>query len=351
MSNATLTELELAFVVPRYAHTRIAEPAAVRRLSQSLERFGQLSPVIVVPEDAACEEDLPRRFVLLDGYRRFEALRHLRRDTLLAQVWDLAEPEALLRLLGERRDRPWQAIEEAQLLAELRTRFGLSLERLASRVGHDAAWVSRRLSLVDCLSPEAAAAVAGGQLSPWAAMRVVAPLARANSDHAARLVASLAEAALSTRDLALWWSRYPQANQAERTEMVDHPGAFVRAFHAQSESGSARALAQGPEGQLLRDVRVLSALLRRVRKLLPIVLGPSQSPEERTRLIGSLRALPAILSSLTRLLEELAHEDPTAKAPPDPLARRPERGQKGDCPPSPSQPQDGAPRAPEALGP
>src|SRR3989304_3383278 len=82
----------------------------------------------------------PPPSVLLVGSRRCEALRQLRRDTLLAQVWDLAEPEALLRLLGERRDRPWQAIEEAQLLAELRSRFGLSLERLASRVGRDGAW-------------------------------------------------------------------------------------------------------------------------------------------------------------------------------------------------------------------
>jgi ParB family transcriptional regulator, chromosome partitioning protein len=45
-------------------------------------------------------------------------------------------------------------------------------------------WGSRRLQLLSGLTDIALAAVCDGRLSSWAASRVVAPLARANSDHA-----------------------------------------------------------------------------------------------------------------------------------------------------------------------
>jgi hypothetical protein len=49
---------------------------------------------------------------------------------------------------------PETALEQSWLLAELRERFGLSLEELARRFGHSVSWVSRRLALLQDL-PEA----------------------------------------------------------------------------------------------------------------------------------------------------------------------------------------------------
>ena len=40
-----------------------------------------------------------------------------------------------------------------------------------------------------------------GDLSTWAATRVLAPLARANTEHAAQLLSALAATSLSTREL------------------------------------------------------------------------------------------------------------------------------------------------------
>jgi ParB family transcriptional regulator, chromosome partitioning protein len=61
--------------------------------------------------------------------------------------------------------------------------------------------VSRRLALLSVLPDAALAAVRQGQLSNWAASRVVSPLARANTRHADRLLAGLRDAPLSTREL------------------------------------------------------------------------------------------------------------------------------------------------------
>ena len=43
----SVTELEMSLFDLRYAHTRVADGAAVRSLVESIERFGQLSPVVV----------------------------------------------------------------------------------------------------------------------------------------------------------------------------------------------------------------------------------------------------------------------------------------------------------------
>src|SRR4029077_20283412 len=140
------------------------------------------------------------RLVLIDGYRRIAALRRLGRDTARVECWACDLAEAVLGVLARSQSRPWAAIEEALLVRELVQGLGLSQHEVARRSGHDVSWVSRRLQL---LAGPDAILVAGikGRLSSWAASRVVAPLARANSEHAERLVKALSNAPLATREL------------------------------------------------------------------------------------------------------------------------------------------------------
>ena len=54
-------EMEIAQLHLRYAHTRIEWPQRVLALANSIERFGQILPVIVLREG-------DNAFVLIDGY-------------------------------------------------------------------------------------------------------------------------------------------------------------------------------------------------------------------------------------------------------------------------------------------
>lgn len=56
---------------------------------------------------------------------------------------------------------------------------------------------------------------------------MVAPLARANSEHADRLLQALAAAPLSTRDLRSWFAHYQEASRVTRERLIDHPQLFV----------------------------------------------------------------------------------------------------------------------------
>jgi hypothetical protein len=73
----------------RYEALRKRSPRREARLLASLAEGGQQVPVVVVAGDGG-------RQVLVDGYKRVRALVRLRRDTVRAVAWDLAEAEALL---------------------------------------------------------------------------------------------------------------------------------------------------------------------------------------------------------------------------------------------------------------
>lgn len=113
----------------RFAALRVPDARALAALTRSLERSGQLTACIAVPDRAGSG------YVLLDGYRRVEALQRLGRDTVWVQVWRCPLGDGLGRLLACAQPRRWAVIEEALLLRELAEDGGLSQHELSRRTG------------------------------------------------------------------------------------------------------------------------------------------------------------------------------------------------------------------------
>ncbi len=301
-------ELDLHRLELRFADSRLVEPQAVARLAQSIERCGQIVPCIVVaaPESQGGEDEgggAPA-LVLIDGYRRVGALRRLGRDTVSIEQWSCDLIAALLLVLARTQDRTFASIEEALLLRALVAEHGLSQHDVARRSGRDVSWVSRRLQLLSGLPDAALAAVRGGQLSSWAANRVVAPLARANSDHAERLLAMLATTPLSTRELQCWFEHYQQTPRNAREHMVDRPRLFIDTLQATTARQAGARLRAGPEGECIGDLRCLEAVIARLRKRVA-TLRPLPAP-----LIAAAPRLRMAVDALTRELEREDTHDP-----------------------------------------
>ena len=258
-------ELDLHRLELRFASSRLVEPRAVARIAHSIERCGQIVPcvVVAVPGGPGAGGE---RLVLIDGYRRVAALRRLGRDIASVERWACDVTDALLGLLARTQDRPLASIEEALLIRELMQGLGLSQHDLARRCGRDVSWVSRRLQLLSGLPDAALTAVRGGKLSSWSASRVVVPLARANAEHADRLLAALADAPLSTRELNDWFEHYQKASRGSRERMVSHPRLFLDALRENGEQRDGLRLRNGPEGECAADLRCLEAMLARLRK-------------------------------------------------------------------------------------
>jgi ParB family chromosome partitioning protein len=256
-------ELDLHQLDLRFAASRLVDPQAVARIAQSIERCGQIVPCIVAPAPGGAGAGAAP-LVLIDGYRRVAALRRLGRDTASVEQWTCGLAEAVLGVLARAQDRSFASIEEALLLRELVQGQGLSQHELARRCGRDVSWVSRRLQLLSGLPDAALAAVRNGKLSAWAANRVVVPLARANAAHADSMLAALAAAPLSTRELQCWFAHYQQAAQTVRDRMVGDPRLFLDALRANDERRAGKRLRDGPEGECIVDLRCLEAVIARL---------------------------------------------------------------------------------------
>jgi ParB family chromosome partitioning protein len=292
-----IESLEIGQLDLRYAHTRIRRPEALLPLIRSLEQWGQIRPVSVVPSDPPCH-------ILVDGYLRVEALRRCGKDMVLAEVWLCGEVEALLQVLMRVQERRWEALEQAALIRELHERHDLSQDRIARLLGKDKSWVCRRLSLLYCLSDEILEAVRSGHLSPWAASRVLAPLARANPEHAKALNRTLLEEHLSTRDLGELFRHYQKANRKQRERMVLDPVLFLKALRAKEQESHIHSLKEGPEGKWLRDMKLAGHILVRLTKDLPSVIYPGQQNLDRRLLLTAFEDTKGIFLSLEQHLQE-----------------------------------------------
>lgn len=224
-------------------------------------------------------------FVLIDGYLRVWSLKRLGRDTVMAEVCPAGELHALFGVLSRTGERHWESVEQAWILRDIKDRFGCTASEMARSVGHDLSWVSKRLALLETLSDNILQAVCKGQVSTWAATRVLVPLARANPSHAENLTHYLAKTPQSCRNLAAFLKHYENSNRQTRERMVTAPSLFFKANESRDERTLAQALEQGPEGEWIKDCEIVTHVLRRLLRRVNTVIYTGQTEMDRTRLI------------------------------------------------------------------
>jgi ParB family transcriptional regulator, chromosome partitioning protein len=289
-NEAKPVEIELHTLDLRYGHTRVVNPRTRDRMTRSIERYGQLRPVLVVADK--------ERLVLVDGYLRVGSLGTLGRDTVIADVSEIDECQALLQLLGTTQQRQWEAIEQAWIIREIKERFQSPLRQIARGIGHDISWVSRRLALIDGLPEDILKSVLGGHVSAWVAGRIFVPWASANKEHAEKLTRHLADSPLSTRNLSEFFGHYQRSDKRTRERMIGAPSLFVKAIERGQEKRSAHALEHGPEGAWIEDLSVVRKILRRVLRRLPTVIYEGQDEQDR-------RSLMRVFDDAASLVEEI----------------------------------------------
>lgn len=268
MDAIEVKEVEIAHLELRYAHTRILKRQSLVCLAASLEQRGQIIPVITV---APC--------VLIDGYRRVAALKLCKRDTVMVEHWSCGEDQAVLRVLSVGCERRWDVVEQAALIRVLIDEHNMSQAQVARRLGRNPSWVARRLSLFEALPEDILQKVRSGRLSSWAASRVLAPLARANADHAATLGRWLTREHVSTRDLVVFFNHYKSAGAITRNRMVAAPDLFMKTVRTQQQDKEADKLREGPEGKWLADLKSVATTLRRLSRSATAVLYPGHKDQ------------------------------------------------------------------------
>jgi ParB/RepB/Spo0J family partition protein len=329
-------ELDLHRLERPYAQTRLERPEQVRRLMHSLEANGQQVPLVVLAQG--------ERFVLLDGYQRYAALTRLGRDTARVEMWSGELAAALVQLLARHQGRAFEPIEQAWLVAAALAE-GLTQRAVASALGKDPSWVSRRLALLGQLSEPLQEAVRQGVVSTWAASRVLVPLARANAGEADTLLGALREAPLSTRELATWYRHYTGANSTARARMLARPRLFIQALQAPAQDGHAAT----PEARWLAELAQVRRQLQRLARRLGGLLEPSPPSATWAALRLGVDHTAQALERLRLPLQEGEHVERVATPDDSPAA-----GQGHESAPDQPHPRaqsaHGTPRAARGAG-
>jgi hypothetical protein len=127
---------------------RLPDPAGEGAMARSLERYGQMAPVVVW-----LREETPE---VVDGFKRVAAGRQLQWSSLSARRLAADESTAKAAIYGlNRAGRPTREWEEAWLVHALVREDQLPQVAVAELLGRHKSWVCRRLALVEKLAAQA----------------------------------------------------------------------------------------------------------------------------------------------------------------------------------------------------
>jgi ParB/RepB/Spo0J family partition protein len=168
-------EIPLVKISERFGQLRIINPQADKAMVRSMEKYGQMTPVVV----SRIEQD---GYELLDGFKRLRAGRALSLSSLNARILNLgirAGKVAIMQLnwVG----KSISSMEEALVVHSLYHEDSLTQVEIATLLGRHKSWVCRRVSLIERLSDEVQDSIRLGLL-PISMGAELAKLQRSNQE-------------------------------------------------------------------------------------------------------------------------------------------------------------------------
>jgi ParB/RepB/Spo0J family partition protein len=272
---------------------RLCEPQAVAAMSASLQRYGQLNPLVVLAAGRSIE--------VADGFKRLRAARELGWPKLEVRFCDADGIEGKIQIAALHTGRGLTELEEGWLVRSLYRDDRLTQSAIAERLGRHKSWVCRRLMLVEGLDDEVQAAVRLGLLVPRAAV-LLAALPRGNQPAAMKVVTGRA---LTVRQTELLVTQLGACDNAQaRSILLDQwlSGALAPALSGPAPKRMVRCEADW----LATDVTTLHQVAARLQARLlatPLrVLGPVAAEFlaiQLEALVPVLAALSDVVSAVT----------------------------------------------------
>jgi ParB/RepB/Spo0J family partition protein len=142
-----IEEIAISGIGERYGVLRIVSPLADAVMLKSIQRYGQISPVVCAKTAGGYE--------LIDGFKRLRASRRLNKATLRARTMEVSARACKAAIIQLNRvGRSANEMEEALVIQSLHREDGLQQTEIAGLLGRHKSWVSRRIALIERLSEE-----------------------------------------------------------------------------------------------------------------------------------------------------------------------------------------------------
>lgn len=291
-------QLPLPEIGEHYGRYRLHLPEAEGAMAKSLQRYGQLSPVVV------CRRQ--DRYELIDGFKRLGAARGLAEmSRLWARLMEADERTAKAAIYGlNRAGGRTRELEEAWIIQALVREDGLSQVEVAELLGRHKSWVCRRLALIERLGAEAREELRVGLLSPTAARQMV----RLPEGNQPEVLQVIRREALSGAELAGVVDLLLECSGREQQEYV-----LARPREALSQAKGFIPSGRDPRlsetgNQVGKRLGILLDLLSRMEVWLAHRGRTGLTPEDRTILSPRFRRLAREAGSVASLSQDLVSE-------------------------------------------
>ena len=224
---------------------RITRPGDLSRMRGSLERSGQLNPIVVRSTDTG--------FQILDGFKRVFVAGDLGWEELDARILDIPLPEGKAVMLSYNRiGRSLLDYDEALVVYSLKAEHLLDQVAISRLTGYSRSWVCRRLALIEKLDPVLQDALRMGVITNSQA-RALVRLPRGNQQEVMRCITGWH---LTSRDSALLVEKYLGArSDKEQQYVLTHPVEVIEQSDSQEEIFDIRLSQHG--NRLLKSIEHL----------------------------------------------------------------------------------------------
>ncbi|MEA2060612.1 MAG: ParB N-terminal domain-containing protein [Thermodesulfobacteriota bacterium] len=200
-------QMDLSLSVFRPVHA-----ASQKKMTNSLIKYGQLTPVTVVEKE--------RRMILVDGFKRHRSAKYLKMENLKAVVLSKSSSEAKALMYLLNMQAGFSMITEATLIRDLIEVEGLNQVETAILLERHKSWVCRRLQMICSLSSQIVDDIKVNLIPPG----VGPSLARLPRDNQADFSMTIQKHGLKTgevnRLVDLW---YKTKDPGVRQHLLDSP--------------------------------------------------------------------------------------------------------------------------------
>lgn len=209
----TMKSIEIHAIDTRFEPFRLKDQASERRLLSSISEYGIRDAVQGVWE---YQDENQAHFILLDGFKRLRCAKKLHLQIL--PFYCLGEDEAtgIFGLLRQSNHRSLHILEQARLVDQLQSQYGLSSREIAEKLEKSPAWVSVRTGMIQQMSETVREAVFSGKLAARAYMYTLRQFTRVNTPSDRRMdnfVGAVAGRGLSCRQIDQLARGYFQGSQ------------------------------------------------------------------------------------------------------------------------------------------
>lgn len=297
-ASENLLQLKAEDIGEHYGRYRLHVPDAERAMAKSLQRYGQLSPVVV------CRRN--ERYELIDGFKRLGAARRLTQlEHLSARLMEADERTVKAAIYGlNRAGGRTRELEEAWIIHALVREDGMSQVEVAELLGRHKSWVCRRLALIERLGDKVRDDLRVGLLSPTGARQIVR-LPQGNQgevlDAARREALSLAEL---TGVVDLWLGC---ADRGQQQYILAHPREALSQAKGVHHAGRDPRLSEAGN-HVWKRVGLLLDVLGRMEVWLAHHGRAGLTPEDRTILAPRFEKLSRDAASVASLSLDLVSE-------------------------------------------